>query len=138
MTLVLINEAVRRSRAGLTHSIPVSIYTYSCVSQSRSVYSPMVLGPDTHMKEARSRPGGSSRKTFITTPVVLKVVISEKVGDVDGSEEGQDGGGGETEGIACPLAVGRNGGSSSGKERRIRINSITLSSFNLSMHQKPT
>jgi hypothetical protein len=88
----------------------------------------MVLGPDTQMKDASNLPGGSSRKTFMTTPVVMNLVISEKTGAAGVSNGNKD------DPIACPFPIPGSGWSAA-NAKRININSITLSSFNLGTPQ---
>lgn len=86
--------------------MPVSIKTYSFLFQSGNAYNPIVFEVETHTKADKSRIDGSSKNTFITTPVVLKSVTREKIG-----------------GLSELLPVG-----SSEKVSRINTNSIILSS----------
>lgn len=90
----------------LTHSIPVSMNTYSFLFQSGRAYNPMVFEVETHMKADSSLSDGSSKNTFITTPVVRNSVTCENIG-------------GEAE--LSPEGPSEN-------VRRISTNSITLSS----------
>ena len=65
-----------------TQSIPVSMKTYSCLLQSSSAYSPIVFEFATQTNADNNRDEGSSRNTFMTTPIVLNVASSVKSGSL--------------------------------------------------------
>ena len=75
-------------RDRLTHWMPVSMNTYSSLSQSNSTYKPMLLKRLTHTNPASKRASGSSRNTFITIPSVLNDRRVEKDGLICSSDPG--------------------------------------------------
>lgn len=63
--------------------MPVSMNTYSGFVQSINAYNPMVFVLEHHTKADSRQSEGSSKKIFMTTPIVLNSVTQENFGTSD-------------------------------------------------------